>query len=291
LLDDPNLEAVDVLSADFQWISRESDAILRVRSPEHGEFLVLNEIQLHYRADMPRRMRAYAGLAEERYKLPVIPVLVNILEPASTKDIPRQYFSTFLGFTARQDYRVINVWEVDAQLVLERALLPLLPFTPAMRGGATPELLQQALTLLRADQTLSELEPLLAFFASFVLDSKLVRKIMRWDMAVLRESPWYSEIAQEGFEEGLQRGMQQGMEQGLEKGIEEGRRDVAVQQLTNVLRHRFGSLPDALRDALLALPTEELLALFDIALEAQSLATFQAHTATNGTTTSTTTMS
>lgn len=45
------------------------------------------------------------------------------------------------------------------------------------------------MNLLRSDQALAEMEPLPAFFASFVLDTNLVRSIMRWDMAVLRESP------------------------------------------------------------------------------------------------------
>ncbi len=41
---------------------------------------------------------------------------------------------------------------------------------------------------------LNQLEPLLAFFASFVLEMSIVQEIMRWDIAVLRESPWYQEI-------------------------------------------------------------------------------------------------
>ncbi len=47
-----------------------------------------------------------------------------------------------------------------------------------------------------------QLEPLLAFFASFVLDMPLVQQIMRWDMAVLRESPWYHEILSFGEQKG-----------------------------------------------------------------------------------------
>ncbi len=47
-----------------------------------------------------------------------------------------------------------------------------------------------------------QLEPLLAFFASFVLDMPLVQQIMRWDMVVLRESPWYQEILSFGEQKG-----------------------------------------------------------------------------------------
>ncbi len=42
----------------------------------------------------------------------------------------------------------------------------------------------------------------MAFFASFVLGSDLVRQMMRWDMAVLQESPWYQEIEQKGVAKG-----------------------------------------------------------------------------------------
>jgi predicted transposase YdaD len=70
--------------------------------------------------------------------------------------------------------------------------------------------------LLRADQQLSELEPLLAFFASFVLSSRLVQQITRWDMAVLLESPWYQEILNKGRQEGLREGLLAAIEFGLE---------------------------------------------------------------------------
>ncbi|MEY3869951.1 MAG: hypothetical protein RLZZ338_3842, partial [Cyanobacteriota bacterium] len=71
----PNLQVRDIIDSDFQWISREGDVLVRVYSPQLGEFLVLNELQLRYRSEMPRRMRAYAALAEEKYQLPTYPVL------------------------------------------------------------------------------------------------------------------------------------------------------------------------------------------------------------------------
>ncbi len=42
------LRTLDVLSSEFQWISRESDVLIKVSSPGLGEFLILNELQLHY---------------------------------------------------------------------------------------------------------------------------------------------------------------------------------------------------------------------------------------------------
>ena len=199
-----DLQVQDILNTEFQWIERESDVLLKVYSPEIGEFLLLNELQLRYNQKMPQRVRAYTALAEERYNLRVYPVLINILPPRSKQIIPNRYESEILGITAHQDYQVINLWEVDVNLVFEEKISTLLPFVPILQGGSSENKLRQAVRELRKDEQLTELEPLLSFFASFVLDIPLVQQIMRWDMTVLRESPWYQEILKEGLQQGEQ---------------------------------------------------------------------------------------
>ncbi|MGJ5634470.1 Rpn family recombination-promoting nuclease/putative transposase [Nostoc sp. CALU 1950] len=191
----PDVVAGEILNSEFQWISRESDVLIRVESQEYGKFLVLNELQLRYKPEMPRRMRAYAGLAEEKYKLPTYPVLINILK-TSDVEIPTQYESNIAGLQVRQDYRVINLWEVDVSIAFEQPLPSLLPFVPILKGGGNEPTIREALRLLQTDEQLNQLETVLAFFATFVLDSALVQQIMRWDMTVLRSSPWYEEICQ-----------------------------------------------------------------------------------------------
>jgi predicted transposase YdaD len=75
----PDIVAGEILNTEFQWISRESDVLINVESEKYGKFIVINELQLRYKSQMPRRMRAYAALAEEKYQLPTYPVLINIL--------------------------------------------------------------------------------------------------------------------------------------------------------------------------------------------------------------------
>ena len=201
----PDVVAGEILNSEFQWISRESDVLIRAESKEYGEFMVLNELQLRYKPEMPRRMRAYAGLAEEKYKLPTYPVLINILKTGDA-EIPTRFESNLAGLEVRQDYRVINLWEVDVKIALEQPLPSLLPFVPILKGGEDESIIREALRLLQADEQLNQLETVLAFFATFVLDSSLVQEIMRWDMTVLRESPWYQEILQQGEQQGEQKG-------------------------------------------------------------------------------------
>ena len=45
-----------------------------------------------------------------------------------------------------------------------------------------------------------------------MLESELVQQIMRWDMAVLRESPWYQEIVNEGIKKEILNSIELGLE-------------------------------------------------------------------------------
>ncbi|MGK7902982.1 MAG: hypothetical protein AB4352_16545 [Hormoscilla sp.] len=47
LMQSQDIEFREFLSSEFQWISRDSDLLLKAYSPQHGEFLILNELQLH----------------------------------------------------------------------------------------------------------------------------------------------------------------------------------------------------------------------------------------------------
>ncbi|MBD2354894.1 Rpn family recombination-promoting nuclease/putative transposase [Tolypothrix sp. FACHB-123] len=246
--------AKEILASEFQWISRESDVLVKAYSNTHGDFLILNELQLRYTRDMPLRMRAYAALAQERYNLPTYPVLINILPPPSTVTIVNSYESEFMGLRAIQDYNVINLWEVEADIVFRQPLPSLLPFVPILQGGAEATVVQRALQQLRASEQFNQLEPLLAFFASFVLEIPLVQQIMRWDMSILRESPWYQEILTEGEQKGLQQGAQR--------------------QLIQVLRLRFGEIPQSVQANLENQSVEQLENLMAVAIAVNSLDEF-----------------
>lgn len=212
--------AKEILASEFQWISRDTDVLVQAYNPQLGDFLVLNELQLRYTNRMPQRMRAYAALAEERYNLPVYPVLVNILQPTPGMVIASSYESEVLGLKSLQEYHTINLWEIDVEIVFQQPLPSLLPFVPVLKGGGEEAVVRQAVQLLRTDQQLSQLEPLLAFFASFVLSTNLVQQIMRWDMAVLQESPWYQEILNKGRVEGKIEGKIEELHSGIELGLE-----------------------------------------------------------------------
>ncbi len=51
--------------------------------------MLLNELQLRYQSNMPRRMRTYAALAEEKYQLNDIPRFSSIFLKLITTKYPQ----------------------------------------------------------------------------------------------------------------------------------------------------------------------------------------------------------
>ena len=88
--------------------------------------------------------RVYAALTEERYGLNVYPVVVNLLPLSPGDAAVTSYHSDFMGLIAHQDYRVINLWEVDAGEVLEQKWTTLLPYVPILKGGDDPVTIAKA---------------------------------------------------------------------------------------------------------------------------------------------------
>lgn len=203
MMADPTLKIEAFLSAEFQHVLRRSDVLLRVQDGD-GPFLLLVELQLHYDPDMPWRMQAYAALAEEKYRLPAFPLVFYLLPPSPGVELPEQYYREFRGLITRRDFRVARAWELDAQEVLARGPLALVPLTPLMKG-ADEEVLRTGVKVLREREAGEEMEAVLALFASFVMSPEQIRQIVRWEMTVLRESPWYQEIVQEGVQQGVRK--------------------------------------------------------------------------------------
>jgi predicted transposase YdaD len=126
-----------------------------------------------------------------------------------------------------------------------------LPFVPILKDGGNEQTVRRALIKLQKNEQLVELESLLGFFASFVLDTELVQQIMRWDMTVLRESPWHQEIRQEVRQEDEQRGR-----------TEEGR-SLVLRQLTR----KFGLIPSDIEAQVQALALPQLESLGEALLD------------------------
>ena len=249
-----DVTVIDFIDAQFQWVSRDSDVLIKASSGQHGEFYILNEWQLHYDTGIDYRMDAYAGLAREKYRMPVYPVLVNILRPSRKTVIGNSFRSNFMGLQAGQDYRVINLWEVDVEVAFDESLAALLPLAPVMKGGNDENVLRRAAVALEAEDRFEDLQQLLGIFATFVFGVDLVERVMSLQAEALRASPWADLFKQEGKKE--------------------GRLEEALQMLGIMLEWRFGDVPESLRGTLRSLNAPQLEELAKRLLQGTSLDEF-----------------
>jgi predicted transposase YdaD len=298
ILEQEGLEIEAELSGEFQVIARTTDVLLQVRDKAGKRFLVLIELQTRYDSYMPLRLAAYTALAREKYHQDVYVTALYLLPPPEGVAIVEFHHSEFNGQVSHQDFDVIRLWELDAEEALALNNPFLLPFVPLMEGGDTPETLRMAVARIRRESEPEELEILLGFFATLVMDADLVKQMTRWSMQIIRESPLYQELMidldearaqararglEEGREQGLEEGREQGLEEGREQGLEEGReqgleegREAALQILRRFLAYRFQIAETHFDEPLQWLGLAAIKRLSDAMIDAASLADFEA---------------
>ncbi len=71
-----------------------------------------------------------------------------------------------------------------------------------MEGGNTERMLHKCADRIRQESRSLELETILSVFASYVLDTELIRRVLRWEMQLIKESPILQEAFTERFEQG-----------------------------------------------------------------------------------------
>ena len=79
------------------------------------------------------------------------------------------------------------------------------------------------------------------------------------------------QLIERGMAEGMSKGKAEGMSKGLSEGIAKGMAEGKAADVTRLLQHRFGALPQAVQSRIAAAPLNELERLFDQALDAPSL--------------------
>jgi len=259
-----SLQVESELSSEFEFIARASDSLLQLKG-KLGSFLALTELQFQYKKDIPERLMAYAALARHKYKLDVFVTVVYFLPPGEDVTIANAYHNDFMGQTAHQDFRVISLWELDAKQVLAFNNPVLLPFVPLMRGGNTAKMVETCAERIRQQpENAADLEALLALLAGYVLDTKLVNQMLRWEMQLVQQSPILQELLVERFQKGR------------DKGREEGRRLELLKLLYKILTFRFGVVATKpFEERLKPLDLPSLERLEDEAFTVQTLADFE----------------
>jgi len=207
------------------------------------EMLVHFEFQTYNDSTMAERMLRYNVLARSEYSLPVLSCVIYLLRDGNVPVSPLSWTVPTGRKVLDFYFESIELGEWSPEELLQRGEPGLLPLLPLTRGGASREVVTKMFADLDAAGR-TELTVLGATLASLVFsrenttDLVWLHRRLREMHNILRESPFYQEILQEGREEGLEKGLQEGLEKGLQEGLEKGLQ-VLRETLLKVVQARF----------------------------------------------------
>lgn len=270
VLQSEQIEVEAELSGEFQFIARATDSLLQVRS-NVGRFLALTELQFRYDKNMPERLAAYKLLARQRYALPVFATVIYFLPPPTDVKLAMVYDDEFMGQRSQVDFQVVKLWDLEAEQVLAFDNPALLPFVPLMSGGNTAQMVRRCVERIRQEPQALELETILSVFAGYVMDTNLIKQMLRWEMDIVKQSP----IIQELLTHEHQLGFAEGHEKGREEGREEGERKAALEALRQTLTIRFNVVLGEFDKRIEQHNLRSLKQLNEVALTAQTLPDFE----------------
>ncbi len=90
-------------------------------------------------------------MAEHQYGLPVSSFVIYLRK----RRVPKPpYIRTFVNghITHHFYYRVVKLWEIPAQVILDLDWEGLLPLLPLTKGGKSPEIIEVMITRLAANE-------------------------------------------------------------------------------------------------------------------------------------------
>lgn len=187
-------ETVSLKRSDYPILVTDDKGITR---------LAIIEIQTAWNRNVPLNLLDYRTRYLIRQDIEVISCVILLRPSSAAKD---HYSDNEVSFR----YRLIRIYEMDAQTVVSDKLICLMPFVPLMKHGK--ELLEEADTLIyNSRKTRLEKADMLTSMAilSGIVSKELPSYLLSRRRDIMIESAGYELIKSEGFREGKQEGILQ----------------------------------------------------------------------------------
>jgi predicted transposase YdaD len=207
-------EAVFVRALDIELKNQHlfADALLEVLL--HGKPALLHiEFQVYDDPEMEMRLLEYNVLASRQYRhLPVYSYVIYLRKAGKIAESPLVRTFPDGEVIHRFFFRVIKLWEIPAEALLQTGWIGVLPLVTLTDGGKQPEVVREMIDRLASVEeydllAISEVVGGLVFRKGPELEWFKRRFNMFQD--ILRESPIYQEIVEQGLEKGKIQGQRE----------------------------------------------------------------------------------
>jgi len=202
---------------ELEAVKRETDALLLVLS-QGQEMLMQIEIQTYHDSAMAKRLLMYNVLAQAQYDLPVLSCVIYLLKDGTIKTSPLVQMLPNGQKVLEFHFLSIELGELSVEDILQSKQGSLLPLLPLTHNGARPEIVTgmfNAIEELGDSYTTKKEELKFIGYALASLVFKRKKSIAEQDWLVrsfremhdiLRDTPIYQLVLQEGRQEGREEG-------------------------------------------------------------------------------------
>ncbi len=190
------------------------DALYETQNRDGKRLLVHFEFQRSAQNDMPERLLEYNILASRQYKASVYSCVIYLTGEGSIEESPLIWYLPDGDEVVRFHYQSVRLWDEDPSQFRKPGQEGILPLVVLTKGNARPEIVDEVIQrLFAAGQEsllpMTEVLASLAFGKNVAYTEWLSRRfVMLHD--ILRDTPAYQRILQEGREEGREEGRQEG---------------------------------------------------------------------------------
>ncbi|MBE3560006.1 MAG: hypothetical protein IMW89_12375 [Ktedonobacteraceae bacterium] len=225
----------------------ETDTLLEVTFNDQPLLLHL-EFQTYRDAEMPERLLRYNVLVRSEFGLPVLSCVIYLLKDGTVAARPLRWSVPSRREVLLFDYEVLEIASLTPEELLQAGQPGLLPLLPLTKEGARREIVKQMFDLLPPEQY-KDLDLIGFTFASLVFRRLKATNDLEWLQRsfshmqdIIRETPVYEWILQEGLEEGRKEGLEKGLKEGRKEGQKEGSLKALRETLVEIVKVRFPAL-------------------------------------------------
>lgn len=190
-----------------------------------ARMLIHIEFQTRNDSSMAERLLWYNVLVRRQYKLPVLSFVIYLLRDGEVPPSPLVYTLPTNQEVLRFHFVNIEVSKLVPEDILNLNELNLLPLVPLTRGGTERKVVEQTITTLEQHSELPDLSLIAFTLASLAMRWEknpdldwLIRRFRKMH-DLLKDSPIFQLIEQEGMEKGREEGLERGQLKALHTGI------------------------------------------------------------------------
>ncbi|MDE0085915.1 MAG: hypothetical protein OXU23_09410, partial [Candidatus Poribacteria bacterium] len=180
---------------------------------------------------MPYRIAGYAGRGIENFGMPVYSHVIY-LHPDAGRNDPGQYVQEMPGYNILIQYKVIRLYELEGQTILDVKLKGLIPFAPLMKPPEdvnSEEWFRQCVLVAKSvtqdESNQADYLTNLGILGGIILDYETIRGI------ILEETMQESSVIQHFTQQGIEQGMRKGTIDAILEVLEEQFQSKGVQTL------------------------------------------------------------